>query len=244
MAIYIVTGHKKGISSYQLGRDLGIAQKNSWFMLHRIRQMMDNVSGNQLGGIVEVDETYMSRKYGSEYVGMSPEEVENIKPHAKKRNKGAAIGLKERGGNVIVKASGTAGGIEVGEAVKEHVAPDTHLMTDEALKYRNVLSGFARESVNHSAGEFVRGNVHTNGIENFWSVMKRGVYGIYHQISYKHLQRYCNEFTYRYNTREIKDCDRFVLSLQNIERRLTYKGLVGNNPIKSGKKDVKNFYIP
>ncbi len=235
MAIYIVTGHKKGIS---------IAQKNSWFMLHRIREMMKNVTDQKLSGIVEVDETYMGRKYGSEYKAIPPEEVENMEFQPKKSRKGAAIGMKQRGGNIIVKASDKAGAMDVGEAVWNNVADDALLMTDEALKYLNVLADYKRESVNHSAGEWVRGNAHTNGVENYWSVMKRGVYGIYHQVSYKHLQNYCNEFTFRYNTREIKDCDRFVLSLQNIERRLTYKGLVGNNPIKSGKKDVKDFYIP
>jgi hypothetical protein len=91
-----------------------------------------------------------------------------------------------------------------------------------------VLSSYKRESVNHSKHEWVRGIVHTNGVENFWSVMKRGVHGIYHQISYKHLQSYCNEFSYRYNSRELKDHERFTNVLQNIERRLDYKTLIGN----------------
>lgn len=107
-------------------------------------------------------------------------------------------------------------------------------MTDESLKYRKVLSSYKRESVNHSAKEWVRGDVHTNGVENFWSVMKRGIYGIYHQISYKHLQRYCDEFSYRYNSRDIHDGFRFTLSLQNIEGRLTYKQLVNG---KDNKKE-------
>ncbi|MDQ2719715.1 MAG: IS1595 family transposase [Bacteroidota bacterium] len=228
--IYIVNAHKKGISSYQLGKDLGIAQKSAWFMLHRIRQVMANINDSKLSGIVEIDETYMSRKYASDYKGMSPEAIarmEQSDEYKKKIKKGAAIGMKERNGNIIIKASLDAKAKSIEIAVKENVATNALLMTDESYKYRNVLSSYKRETVNHSKYEWVRGNVHTNGVENFWSVMKRGVYGIYHQISYKHLQNYCDEFSYRYNTRELKDHERFTNVLQNIERRLDYKTLTG-----------------
>lgn len=137
------------------------------------------------------------------------------------------IGIKQRGGDIIIKASLKSDAINIGKAVKENVATDTLLMTDESYKYRNSLSSYKRESVNHSKKEWVRGNVHTNGVENFWSVMKRGIHGIYHQISYKHLQRYCDEFSYRYNSRELKDHERFTNVLKNIERRLDYKTLIG-----------------
>ena len=92
--------------------------------------------------------------------------------------------------------------------------------------YNKILAKYKRDTVAHNKDEWVRGIVHVNGVENFWSVMKRGVYGTYHQISYKHLQQYCNEFSYRYNSRKLKDAARFELTLQSIEGRLTYKQLV------------------
>ena len=232
MAIYIINAHKKGISSYQLGRDLGIAQKSAWFMLHRIRQVMSTVSDSKLTGIVEVDETYMSRKYASDYKGLPPEEVQKLEQKNefnKRVNLGAVIGMKQRDGNIVAKAMLNAKADAIGNAVKENVATTALLMTDESLKYRKVLNEYKRETVNHSKHEWVRGNVHTNGVENFWSVMKRGIHGIYHQISYKHLQKYCDEYSYRYNTRKISDSERFKQAIQNIERRLDYKTLVGKN---------------
>ena len=184
MAIYITNAHKKGISSYQSRKDLGIAQKSAWFMLHRIRQVMSTVSDTKLTEIVEIDETYMGRKYASDYKGLPLEEVQKMEQtnkFTKKINLGAVIGMKQRGCNIIVKATLNAKVEAIGNAVKENVATTALLMTDESLKYRKVLSDYKRESVNHSKHEWVRGNVHTNGVENFWSVMKRGVYGIYHQ---------------------------------------------------------------
>ena len=110
--------------------------------------------------------------------------------------------------------------------VRDNVEKKSTLHTDESALYNTLGYEMKRESVRHSAKEWVRGDVHTNTVENFWSVMKRGVYGIYHQISYKHLQRYCDEFSYRYNTRKIKDNERFTLTLSQIECRLSYKKLV------------------
>ncbi|HEY5369802.1 MAG TPA: IS1595 family transposase [Hanamia sp.] len=228
MALYLATAHKKGISSYQLAKDIGVAQKSAWFMLHRLREIMSHIPKEILIGTVEIDETYMSRKYRSDYKALPPEEVAKMDNLvSKKMNLGAVIGMKERGGNVIVKASFNAKATAIEKAVKENVDTDALLNTDESMKYRKVLSNYKRESVNHSEKEWVRGNVHTNGVENFWSVMKRGVYGIYHQISYKHLQRYCDEFSYRYNSREIKDSQRFTNSMQQIEGRLDWKTLTG-----------------
>ena len=238
-ALYLIASHKKGISSVQLAKDLGVTQKTAWFMLHRIRESLKDKNSPLLTGIVEVDETYMSRKYASDYKGMSPEAVkrmEQTEEYKKKNKKGAVIGIKQRDGNIIVKASFKADAKSIGKAVKENVATDTLLMTDESYKYRNSLSSYKRESVNHSKHEWVRGNVHTNGVENFWSVMKRGIHGIYHQISYKHLQKYCDEFSYRYNTRDLQDGFRFTLSLQNIEGRLSYKQLVNGKDNKEENK--------
>ncbi len=236
-AMYLVSAHKKGISSIQLSKDLGVTQKTAWFMLHRIRESLKEKDSTLLSGIVEIDETYMSRKYGSEYKGLSPEMVEKIEQENQNKfskKKGAVIGMKEREGKIIVKAVDNTKAETIGNTVKANVSTDTMLMSDESLKYRNVLADYERQTVNHSKHEWVRGNVHTNGVENFWSVMKRGIHGIYHQISYKHLQLYCNEFSYRFNSRKMQDGNRFELTLQGIEGRLTYKQLVNNG--KSNKE--------
>lgn len=234
-AMYLIASHKKGISSVQLAKDLGVTQKTSWFMLHRIRESLKVNKPEMLSGVVEVDEAYMSRKFGSEYKAIDPETGEVLeqkaKPIASKR--GAVIGMIERMGDIRVVATSNATAKEIGDAVRKNVHPDTMLFTDESRKYINQLNRYRRQHVNHSSGEWVRGIVHTNNVEAFWSVMKRGVYGTYHQISFKHLQAYCDEFTYRYNSRKIKDGERFAITLTHIEGRLTYKRLVHGK----GKKE-------
>jgi transposase-like protein len=228
-AMYIIASHKKGISSVQLAKDLGVTQKTAWFMLHRIRESLKDTNPEMLSGIVEIDETFLSRKFGSEYVGLTPKQIKHRQSEfaTKKQNKGAAMGMMQRDGKIVVRSfedTKSAEGIK--DIVTANVSPDAVLYSDEALHYRKALKDYTRESVNHSKGEWVRGSVHTNHVENFWSVMKRGIYGIYHQVSHKHLQAYCNEFSYRYNSRQLKDGDRFTLSLTHIEGRLTYKRLV------------------
>ncbi len=237
-AVYIITSHKKGISSVQLAKDLGVTQKTAWFMIHRIRESLKENNPQILSGVVEIDETYMSRKFGSAYKAIPPDKVEameNLPEWSKKRNLGAVIGMIERKGNVRVFAADKASAANIGQAVTNNVAKDTLLFTDESNKYVNSLAEYDRQTVNHSKGEWVRGIVHTNNMEAFWSVLKRGVYGIYHQISYKHLQRYCDEFSYRYNSRKITDGERFSITLKQIEGRLTYKHLVHGKNKKASK---------
>lgn len=230
MAVYIGTAHKKGISSYQLGKDLGVTQKTAWFMLHRIREGMREKKPVVLRGTVEVDETYMSRKFRSIYKGLSVEMQEKAEEDYQKKhgkNKGNVVGMKERDGKIVVVATAHGTATELNPIIQQHIAPYNKVMTDEAPKYKNLFNDYWKQSVNHSAGEWVRDDIHTNGIENFWSVMKRGVYGIYHQISFKHLQAYCDEYSYRYNSRKIKDFERFNLTLTQVEGKLPYKILIG-----------------
>jgi transposase-like protein len=227
-AMYIIASHKKGISSYQLAKDIGVSQKTAWFMLHRIRESLKENHPNLLSGIVESDETYMARKYRSDFKGLSPDEVEQIfANNYSHKNKGAVIGLAERkSGKIRVKTSDTVNSGVISKIVKDNVTLGSELHTDENRSYTSLDSEYNRQTVLHSAKEWVRGDVTTNHVENFWSVMRRGVYGIYHQISYKHLQAYCDEFAYRYNSRKIPDGRRFELSLTGIEGRLSYKRLV------------------
>lgn len=229
-AVYVVTAHKKGISSHQLGRDLGVTQRTAWFMIHRIREMMKTVS-EVMDGTIEADETYMGRKYRSDYKGLSETEIEYNVNSKGSKSKGAVLGLADRKTHlVLIKAFPKLDRPDVNQFLIENVKQGSNLHTDETHLYNPLEGYYHREKVKHGAKQWVvksisAGKVHTNNIENFWSVMKRGVHGIYHQISYKHLQRYCDEFSYRYNTRKLIDADRFVLSLQNMERRLTWVDL-------------------
>jgi transposase-like protein len=228
-AMYIIAAHKKGISSIQLAKDLGVTQKTAWFMMHRIRESLKDNHPDLLTGFVEIDETYLSRKFASEYVGLTPEQVEGMRGEfsPKKYNKGAAMALQQREGKIIVKAFDDKKSAEAAkEMVTQYVSKDATLYTDESMIYRKSLKDYTRETVNHSKEEWVRGNVHINNVESFWSVMKRGIYGIYHQVSHKHLQAYCDEFSYRFNSRKLNDGERFELTLKSIEGRLTYKQLV------------------
>ncbi len=137
------------------------------------------------------------------------------------RTLGAVVEMKQREGDIRVIAFDDRKAAPIKEAIHKHVVEGSRLVTDEAYLYRTGLEKYQHAAVMHSHGEWVRNDVHTNGVENFWSVMKRGVHGIYHQITYKYLQAYCNEFSFRYNTRKIKDAERFTLSLQHMEPRLT-----------------------
>lgn len=224
-AMYLIASHKKGISSVQLAKDLGVTQKTAWFMLHRIREALKDNSPGMLVGTIEADEAYLSRKYRSDYKGLSEAEIDyNLSNQYK--GKGVVFGMAQRDGKVVTKAFSETGAQPIRDMIKASIAPGSTLYTDESNLYSHGLTEYNRGSVHHGKREWVRGDVHINHIENFFGVMKRGIYGIYHQISYKHCQRYCDEFAARYNTRYIEDGQRFSLVLGNIAGRLTYKRLV------------------
>ena len=231
MAVYLCTAHKKGISSYQLAKDIGVSQKCAWFMLHRIRELMKVKQPVTFTDTVEADETYMARKYRSDYKGLPESEID-YKLNSSGNNKGAVLGLGERHtGKVKVFAFESNTTKHIHPTIRENVEAGSNLHTDESKLYTLLEGEYNRETVLHRSREWVRRTgltyVSTNRVENFWSVMRRGVYGIYHQISYKHLQRYCDEFAFRYNSRELKDANRFTISLQQTEGRLDWKTLVG-----------------
>lgn len=229
-AMYLLSSHKKGISSVQLAKDIGITQKTAWFLLHRVREMYKSKDVIKLSGIVEADETYMGRKWRSDMSHMSKEEIQyRLRSKNSTSNKGAIFGMVARDGKIVVKAYYGIKGEEIKADIKKHITKDSWLITDGSFLYRDGLSHlYKHESVIHSRHEYVKGDIHTNNVECFWGVMKRGVYGIYHQISYKHLQSYANEFAFRYNSRHIKDNMRFELSLTNTGKHLPYKELTSN----------------
>lgn len=221
-AIYLITAHKKGISSCQLARDLDIGQKAGWFMLHRIREMLRDKANDPLSNVVEIDETYIGGKWANMSKKKRAKMVESGID-----NKVPVMGMVERGGNAKLTVIGKR---TFKEAVRENVDINAYIMTDEHNSYQGLEPEFASHSfINHSQGEFVRDDVHTNSVEGFFSLFKRTVFGIYHQISPKHLQAYCHESVFRYNTRKVKDIERFIHSLKITNGRITYNQLIGKN---------------
>ncbi len=216
-AIYLITSARKGISSIQLAKEIGVTQKTAWFLDHRIREAYKQ-KGGLLGKKVEVDETYIGGKEANKHA--------DKKLHAGRGGVGKmpVIGMVERNGEIRAFPIKGTTQIDLKGTIVENVAHGSIVYTDGHKSYEN-MKGYDHHSVNHSAGEYVRGDVHTNGIESFWALLKRGHYGIYHSMSKKHLHRYVNEFSARYNMGH----DTFDLLHGTIKgmmgKRLTYKEL-------------------
>lgn len=221
-AIWLMTSHKKGISSLQLHRDLGISQPSCWFMAHRIRHAIRTKSFNKpLEGIVEADESYFGGR--------------NKNRHAHKRvafsqgrstkDKTAVFGLLERGGQVVAMRVENTSGRVLKPLIVKNVVKGASVMTDEWTAYKGLHTEFNHKFVRHGSGEYVIGDCHTNTIEGFWSLLKRGIIGIYHSVTQTHLDKYLDEFEFRYNTINSSDSERFVKMLSLAECRLTYNQL-------------------
>lgn len=199
-AMYLITAHKKGISSCQLARDLRVHQKTAWFILHRIRGMVSSQSPGMLNDHVQVDETFVGGKDKNRHASKK-------KGH---EGKTMVFGALQTGGKVKTKVLPDVSGASLQGAVTQFVRVGSIMVSDDARGYTEVKHNYAHVVVNHSGGQYVNGAFHTNGIENFWSLFKRGMIGIYHQVSAKHLQAYADEFAYRYNTRKVNDQERLA----------------------------------
>lgn len=219
LAIWIATSHKKGISSLQLGRDLDITQKSAWFMLQRIRQCF-GIDIDKLDNEVEVDETAVG---GLETNKHKNKQSENTR----KGDKATVVGMVERQGNVVAKHVANRQANTLVPEIREMVSTTAKLYTDEHVGYKSLKKVYDHQVVKHKAHQYVNGRVHTNTIEGFWSLLKRGIFGIYHFTSKKHLQLYVDEFVFRYNSRTITSENRFNMMLGNMENRITYKTLIG-----------------
>jgi transposase-like protein len=195
-AMYLITAHKKGISSCQLSRDLNIHQKTAWFILHRIRGMVASQAPEMLKDEVQVDETFVGGKDKNRHASKK-------KGHADEKT--MVFGALQKDGKVRTKVIPNVTGSSLQGAVKEFVATGSTMVSDDWRGYHALKHDYVHVVVNHSNGVYVNGSFHTNGIENFWSLFKRGIIGIYHQVSPKHLQAYADEFAYRYNTRKASD---------------------------------------
>ena len=234
-AIYLEITSLKGVSSMKLRRDIGVSQKTAWFMLHRIREAFGGADGAPddaaYAGPVEVDETYV----GGKRKNMSNAQRKALKGTGRGGvGKAVVVGAKDRETNRV-----TAEVIDATDAqtllgfVDEHTDPEAKVYTDGASAYKGRKN---HESVQHSIGEYVRGQIHTNGVESFWSMLKRGYVGVYHRMSPKHLQRYVNEFAGRHNMRErdtVEQMRHVVAGL--VGRRLLYRDLIADDPDRSAE---------
>lgn len=219
-AIYLLTGHKKGVSSHQLARNLGVTQKTAWFILHRARILLGDPEPDvSLDNVVEIDETYVGGKWDKMTRGRRKKLQDSGKD-----NKVAVMGLLERDGKAKLTIIGAN---TFKDVVRSYVAPSAVVMTDAHLGYVGLNQEFqAHEAVNHHKMEFRRGVAYTNSIEGFFSIFKRTIFGTYHQVSPKHLEQYCIETSYRFNTRKISDAERFIGVMKNPTGRLTYNQLI------------------
>lgn len=221
LAAYLMTTARKGISSVQLAKELGVTQKTAWSLEHRIREAMKS-RGGLLGDTVEVDETYV----GGKRANMSNAKRKELEGTGRgTAGKQAVVGMKERGGQVRAFPVEATDRDHLHAAVVQNVQRGSNLFTDCNPAYRG-LPGFTHGAVKHSAGEFVRGIIHTNGIESFWSLLKRGYVGVFHFMSVKHLFRYVNEFAGRENAghNTMAGIDRIIAGAEG--RRLDYRTLI------------------
>jgi transposase-like protein len=222
MATWQIVNSKNGISSCEVHRAIGITQKSAWFMDHRIRFALGMTPGNKLSGQVEADETFIGGKARNMH---KTERARKITGSGGK-DKTPVLGILERGGKIRTKVIDNTKKKTLQREVRDHVLAGSALFTD-ALKSYEGLDEFQHEVVDHAV-EYVRGECHTNGLENFWSLLKRGLNGTYVSVEPFHLFRYLDEQAFRFNNRHFTDADRLDMAVRGIVgKRLTYKQLTG-----------------
>ena len=222
IAIWLILSNKKGISSLQLSRDIKVTQKTAWYVLQRIRICLICKNEGKLSNEVESDETFVGGKNKNRH---RDKKVKRCQGRSFK-DKTPVLGMLERKGDVIARVIKNTSKEELTPKILEFVDRNAVLYTDEWHGYNEVDKMFYHYSIDHSKGQYGNGRICTNSIEGFWTLLKRGYMGIYHYMSPKHLQKYVNEFVFRYNTRKISEHNRFNLFLCNTEYRTTYKKLI------------------
>jgi transposase-like protein len=238
-AMFLIANCKNGVSSYEIARDLKISQKSAWFMLQRIRHAMHTGSFAKLSAQVEADETFIGGKARNMRARKRADKIRGRGPEGK----AIVMGVLERGGEVRAAVVPTRRKGEVQKHIREHVLAGSAIFTD-ALKSYEGLDEFEHEIIDHAIA-YVDGEVHTNGLENFWSLLKRGLHGTYVSVEPFHLYRYIDEQAFRFNKRHTTDVDRFVQLCSNVTgRRLTRNQLTGKNDVERLDSDAGNVAEP
>ncbi|MGN6196726.1 MAG: IS1595 family transposase [Ginsengibacter sp.] len=230
-AMYLISTSKKGVSSLQLAEQLGITQKTAWFLNHRIREMLKDNDKQKLSGVVAVDETFVGGKNKNRHADKKAPQSQG-RAHV---DKTPVVGLIQINGKVRTFVVANTDAQTLHTIMGENVEEGSILVTDSYRSYNGLDARFTHIKVKHetNGGYVVKiGNekFHTNNIENFWSIFKRGIIGIYHFVSVKHLERYCQELGYRYNNRECSGVEKFESALLKVSNtRITYNKLIGKN---------------
>ena len=224
ISLWLITSHKKGISSHQLAKDINVTQKTAWFILQRIRHCFDLENDSKLNNEVEIDETFIGGKNKNRHAN---KKVENSQGRSVK-DKTPVLGMVERKGKLVAKKVETTAEKHLTPEIIKHIKESATVYTDEWLGYKKIDKIYNHFVVNHGEKQFVDGLAYTNTMEGFWSILKRGIVGIYHYVSRKHLQQYVDEFVFRYNTRNmISETARFDYLLSSVSNKyLSYKKLI------------------
>jgi transposase-like protein len=222
-AMWMILNCKNGISSCEIARALGVTQKTAWFMLHRIRLAQQGKDGGKMSGEIEVDETFIGGKARNMHVAQRRRRITGTGT----KDKTAVIGILERGGKVRTSVVPNRRKKTLQAEVRQHVEAGSALYTDFLLSYDGLEGDYAHQVVDHAV-EYVNGNAHTNGLENYWSLLKRCISGTYVSVEPFHLFRYLDEQSFRYNNRKMTDGERFDIGVREIVgKRLTYTELTG-----------------
>ncbi len=235
LVMYRMGSSKKGLSAHQVHREFGLSYESAWFMCHRVRFAMRDMGGSKLSGIIEADETYIGgktrghpehnrAKFEAE-IKKSGRQAMLTRQLARKalwEKKMPVFGILERGGRVVAMPMKKPTNAKIVDQMRQHIdMPNAHLMTDESKLYASTYGLMPRDTIRHKS-EYVRGEIHTQGIESFWATLKRGLVGVYHHVDAGYLAPYVDEFAFRHNTRKISDADRFTSLLGNVEGRVDW----------------------